>query len=143
MTESIRAVAVAVCRSGNRVLVERGYDRVTHQHFFRAIGGGVAFGERAAEAVMREWWEELGLALDAPEPLGVLENIFSYDGEPRHEIVFVFTARLRDQRSTAGFTATDTDGRTHTVVWMDLDELQRDSRPLYPNGLLELLNPSR
>jgi ADP-ribose pyrophosphatase YjhB (NUDIX family) len=140
---AIRATAVAVCRSGTRILLERGYDRVTHEHFYRAIGGGVEFGERAADAVTREWREELGIHLESPEPVGVLENLFHYDGAPRHEIVFVFTADVHGLPAGDGFTATDRGGRTHTVVWVDLDDAEHEGRTIHPAGLVELLKSSR
>lgn len=143
MSGTIRATAVAVCRSGTRILLERGYDRVTHEHFYRAIGGEVEFGERAADAVTREWREELGLHLEAPEPVGVLENLFTYDGAAGHEIVFVFAASVRGMPSGDGFTATDPEGRNHTVVWVDLDDAEHERRTIHPAGLVELLKTSR
>src|SRR3954452_23331312 len=97
MTDTIRTVALAVCRDGRgRILVERGYDHARGEPFLRAIGGGVEFGERAVEALAREWREELGLELVAPALLGVLENRFTSNGRAGHEVVFVFAARLAD-----------------------------------------------
>jgi ADP-ribose pyrophosphatase YjhB (NUDIX family) len=97
MTDTIRTVALAVCHDGRgRILVERGYDRVRDEPFLRAIGGGVEFGERAVEALAREWREELGLELKAPALLGVLENRFTSNGRAGHEVIFVFAARLAD-----------------------------------------------
>lgn len=143
MSGTIRTTAVAVCRSGSRILLERGYDRVAHEHFYRAIGGGVEFGERATDAVIREWREEFGLHLESPEPVGVLENLFTYDGAPGHEVVFVFTARVRGMPSGDGFTATDPQGRSHTLVWVDLDDAEHEGRTIHPAGLVELLETSR
>ena len=47
---------------------------------WRPLGGGVEFGERAAEAVGREFVEEIGQALVDVRLLCVLENLFVYDG---------------------------------------------------------------
>src|SRR5215207_4865138 len=96
MTDTIRTVALAVCQHRGRVLVERGYDRVRDEHFLRAIGGGVELGERAVDALAREWREELGLELEAPTLLGVIENLFTSNGRAGHEVVFVYSARLAD-----------------------------------------------
>ena len=143
-SERIRTVAVALCRDGDRILVERGYDRVRDQHFYRAIGGGVEFGERAAVAVEREWREELDLALEAPALLGVLENLFTYDGRDWHEVVFVFAASVSDPRAHERdeFEAVDTDGARHVAVWVPLDGLRDGATPLSPPGVLDLLAPA-
>lgn len=144
MTNRIRTVAVAVCRAGDRILVERGYDRATNQHFYRAIGGGVGFGEMAEAAVAREWREEYGLTLEAPARLGVLENLFTFEGRAGHEVVFVFAARLPNPRAheREEFESTDTDGARHVAVWVPIDALRAGPTPLYPAGVLELLPPT-
>lgn len=141
MADRIRTVAVALCRAGDRILVERGYDPVRGQHFYRPIGGGVEFGERAAAAVAREWREEFGLTLQAPVLLGVLENQFTFEGRSGHEVVFVFTARVAEPRAYERdeFEAVDTDGARHVAVWVPLDALRSGPTPLRPSGLLELL----
>jgi ADP-ribose pyrophosphatase YjhB (NUDIX family) len=136
-TRRIRTVAVAVCRAGDRILVERGFDRTSGEHFLRAIGGGVEFGERAADAVVREWREELGLELQAPVLLGVLENLFTYEGRAGHEVVLVFTARLADVR--AELETVEGTGERHSAVWVALDDVRRGAPPLYPAGLLDLI----
>ena len=92
----IRLLAIAVFRAGDRILVARGRDPATGAAFYRPLGGGVEFGERAAAALAREIHEELGAEILEPQLLGVLENLFAYDGRPRHEVVFVYDARFRD-----------------------------------------------
>ena len=141
MTDTIRTVALAVCQHRGRVLVERGYDRVRDEHFLRAIGGGVEFGERAVDALAREWREELGLELEAPALLGVIENVFTSNGRAGHEVVFVFSARLADASVYARdeLVATEPDGTRHVAVWVPLDELRHGPTPFKPAGLLDLL----
>lgn len=141
---AIRAKAVAVCRNAGRVLVERGYDRAAESRFYRAIGGHVDFGERAAQTVAREWNEEYGLTLRDVRLLGVLENVFTYEGRPGHEIVFAFEARVVEpevyQRDE--LEGMDPDGRRHEAVWVALDDLATGDIPLSPAGLLDLLRSS-
>lgn len=134
-------MAVAICRSGDRVLVERGYDRARDHHHYRAIGGGVEFGERAAAAVAREWREEFDFILERLTLLGVLENLFTYEARARHEIIFVFAAHLSDPRATEReeFKTVDSDGAEHIAVWVPLGALRAGSTPLYPVGTVELL----
>lgn len=140
MTE-IRAKAVAVCRHDGRVLVERGYDRVADHRFYRAIGGHIEFGERAAETVVREWREEYGLTLEEPRLLGVVENIFTFLGRPGHEVVFCFEACVaeREAYERDEIVGVDTNGNRHDGVWVPLAELAAGPIPLSPNGLLALL----
>ncbi len=144
MTARIRVIAVALCRAGDRVLVERGNDRARDLHFYRAIGGGVEFGESAAEAVAREWREEFGVTLVAPALRGVLENRFTYDGRPGHEIVFVFAARIAEPEAHERdeLESVDTDGARHVAVWVPIAELRDGERPLVPRGLLDLVPPA-
>lgn len=138
---AVRAKAVAVCRNAGRVLVERGYDRVAGSRFYRAIGGHIDFGERAAQTVAREWSEEYGLTLRDVRLLGVLENVFTYEGRPGHEIVFAFEARVAEPRvyQQDELVGIDPDGRRHEAVWVSLDDLATGGIPLSPAGLLELL----
>lgn len=138
----IRAKAVAVCRHDGRVLVERGYDRVADSRFYRAIGGHIDFGERAAQTVVREWREEYGLTLEDPRLLGVVENLFTYEGRPGHEIVFAFEGRVaeREVYGRDEVVGVDPDGKRHEAAWIALDDLAADGAiPLSPNGLLALL----
>lgn len=141
----IRAKAVAVCRHQGRVLVERGYDRVAGSRFYRPIGGHIDFGERAADALAREWDEEYGLALADVRLLGVVENVFTYEARPGHEIVFVFQARVADQEVYARgeVVGVDTDGKRHEAVWIPLAELAEGDVPLSPAGLLALLTQAQ
>ena len=61
---------------------------------WRPLGGGIEFGERAADAVKREFMEELGTRLDDPVFFCALENIHAHSGNTGHETVFVFEARF-------------------------------------------------
>ena len=141
MTDTIRTVALAICQHRGRVLVERGYDHVRGEHFLRAIGGGVEFGERAVDALAREWREELGLELEGPELLGVIENVFTSNGRDGHEVVFVFSARVADASACERdeLVATEPDGTRHVAVWVPLDELRHGPTPFKPAGLLDLV----
>ena len=138
---SIRAKAVCVVRRGDEILVNEAYDPTKGETFYGPLGGGVEFGERAAAAVRREMREEVGVELADVALLGVLENIFTYDGRPGHEIVFVFEARLADpalygREAIEG----DEEGLRFVARWVPLDRFAAaGAGPLYPEGLYELL----
>ena len=137
---TIRPIAIGVIRNGDRILVSRGYDAERDQHFYRPLGGAIEFGERAEEALRREFQEELCAELVNPRLVGVSENRFTYRGELEHEIVFVFEADFADQglylRPELSFSEAGWGDRVAT--WIRLDEFSADA-PLYPDGLLELL----
>jgi 8-oxo-dGTP pyrophosphatase MutT (NUDIX family) len=137
----IAAKAVALVVRDGRVLVERCADERAGTRFLRAIGGSIEFGETAADAAAREWREELGLDITGLTRLGVLENRFVYEGRPGHEIVFVFAAALAnaDDAGRDEWTATDTDGRPHTAVWMPVADVVSGAAPVVPDGVAALL----
>ena len=64
--------------------------------YYRPLGGTIEFGERGEEAVRREFREEIAADLADVRYLGMLENIFTYDGRRGHEIVLVYDGLLTD-----------------------------------------------
>lgn len=135
----IRVVSLCVFRDGDRFLVVEAPDVVVGDRFARSIGGGVEFGETSAQAIRREVREELGLELSDLRLLGVLENLFVYNGKPGHEVVFVYDARfvdpevyLRDELPIKE------PGWASPAVWRKLEDFGPGYR-LVPAGLAELL----
>ena len=55
----IRVLALGLIKKGNRVFISQGYDPVKQKTFYRAMGGGVDFGETSLEALKREFQEEI------------------------------------------------------------------------------------
>jgi len=104
--------------------------------FQRPLGGHVEFGEYALDTVNREFGEEIGQRLTGVRLLGVLENIFPWQGGTEHEVVFIFAAAFADQAAyeiQEQVIADDTESR---VLWRDPGAV---SPPLYPAGLTELI----
>jgi ADP-ribose pyrophosphatase YjhB (NUDIX family) len=94
----IRTQALALISRGDRILVERCYDRIKEEWFCRLLGGTVEFGEKAADTVRRELLEELGAEADVGPLVATIENIFTFEGVPGHEICLVYECSLRDER---------------------------------------------
>ena len=105
--------------------------------FHRPLGGHVEFGEYALDTVNREFQEEIGQSLAGVRLLGVLENIFQWDGATQHEIVFMFAAAFADQSAYEIQEQRILDIADGTrVIWRAPGA---DSPPLYPTGTADLL----
>lgn len=140
----IRPLALCVFRRGDLIFVSRGYDKSKGETFYRPIGGKIEFGETARDAVTREVMEELGEAVTDIRYIGALENIFVYEGKPGHEIVMVFDGRFVDDSLNCDdvvLVGEDDGDVLYEATWRTLDSFRGDDTPpLYPAGLLELID---
>jgi 8-oxo-dGTP pyrophosphatase MutT (NUDIX family) len=143
----IRPIAIAVIarRSDGALLVFDGYDSVKQELFHRPLGGGIEFGETAEAALRRELREEIGAELDDVALLGFLENLFTCDGKPGHEIIAVFSARLSDASLYArDEIAINENGASGKARWVTRASFRSQHNPhgppLYPDGLPALLD---
>jgi ADP-ribose pyrophosphatase YjhB (NUDIX family) len=142
--QRIRVLALAVFRRGDEILVMEGYDPLKRETFYRPLGGAVEFGERVMEALRREMREEIGAEIKDVRLLDVMENLFVYDGAPGHEIVWMHEAAFVDLSFYArDELAIEEDGARGRAVWKPLCDFGAGRAPLYPDGLLELLNERR
>ncbi len=106
----------------------------------RPLGGRIEFGELATDALRREIREELHAEIDRPELLGVLEDVYVYDGVPCHDIVFVFDAKFQDASMYERAELPIAEDLWHgPATWQHLIALSAGGTPLYPAGLLALL----
>jgi ADP-ribose pyrophosphatase YjhB (NUDIX family) len=135
----IRPIALAVVQRGDAILVFEGWDETKQETFYRPLGGGIEFGESAAEAVRRELREEIGVDLSGIELLGVLENIFTAFGRPGHEIVFVYSAHVADPAISAADQVGHVTDDGSPVMWQPLSRFGDGQAILYPPGLMDLL----
>ena len=135
----IRPIALAAIRRDDAILVFEGRDETKGETFYRPLGGGIEFGESAAEAVRRELREELAVELSNVELLGVLENIFTAFGRPGHEIVFVYSADVADPAMYAADDVGHVIDDGSPVMWKSLSRFRDGEATLYPQGLLGLL----
>lgn len=136
----IRPKAICLFRHAGRILVVRTRDSQKRQDFYVAVGGGLEHGELSRDALVREVREELGVAIHSERLLGTLENIFTYQGALGHEIVFVYDARLSDERLYAQPTLPgDEEGTPFVAAWRPLAAFAPGGATLYPVGLFDLL----
>jgi 8-oxo-dGTP pyrophosphatase MutT (NUDIX family) len=140
--EFVRPIAICVFRKDDSIFAFEGYDTPTDQIFYRPLGGSIEFGELSAQTIVRELREEIGAEILNLCYLGTLENIFSHEGARGHEIVQVYAADFADpafhaRDSLIGF---EDNGMPFTARWVPLADFRAGTYPLYPNGLLELLD---
>ncbi|MBV8063159.1 MAG: NUDIX hydrolase [Nevskia sp.] len=135
----IRPLAVCVIRDRGRIFVSQCRERSSGQVYYRPLGGAIEFGERSQDAVLRELQEEVGARVTNLRYLGTLENIFTFEDEPCHEIVLVYEADFVDLAIYKKARLRRTDGSPNTALWHPLQAFHNGSAPLYPAGLLELL----
>ena len=142
MQAHIRVIAIAIFLHQGRIFVFEGRDPRSGQVFYRPLGGGIEFGERGRDALARELREELGAEIADAAYLGAIENIFTYAGQPRHELVLVYRARFTDPRmyDAPPSVFREHDGTPFLALWKPLDEFRTGGPPLYPAGLLEFLD---
>ncbi len=96
--EKIRVKTMCLITDGQRVLVGKGRDSVKNENFYRVLGGSLRFNETVKDGIMREIKEELGCGVENLELVDVIENLFTYEGEEGHEIVFLFKGTLSDPK---------------------------------------------
>ena len=140
ITGYVRVKAICLFTSADRLLAVDGFDPTKQRSFWVPVGGRVEFGETSTEAIVREVREELSMEITDLRLLGVLENIFEFDGGDGHEIVFVYDARFADSlmydQAVISVMAGD---EAFTAHWIDPFAPENGS-PLYPEGLLGLLS---
>jgi 8-oxo-dGTP pyrophosphatase MutT (NUDIX family) len=136
----IRAIAVCIFLNEGKLLVGDGFDKIKQQSFGRPLGGTIEFGEYSQETIVREIREEIDAEITNLKYWGVLENLFTYNGEIGHEIVFIYRGDfvdkgLYEQSSIDGIE----NGIPIRAVWVPLTEFSPEHKPLYPSGLLEMI----
>lgn len=135
-----RVIALGLVKDGSRLFVAKGYDSVKQQTFYRALGGGVEFGESSLEALKREFQEELQAELTSINYLGCLENRFTYEGKAGHELIQLYQCDFADskfyqQPSIIG----NEGGAEFTALWIDCDRFKSGELRLVPEQCLGYL----
>lgn len=103
----------------------------------RPLGGSVEFGETWQNALVREFDEELGVAVTVIGKPIVLENIYAHQGVAGHEIIFVseLTSSHDVFRDEGPITYFEDNGQECRAIWCDVDALDCGGLELYPSGL--------
>lgn len=137
----IRALVICIFQKDDSILVAEGYDPVKGEYFYRPIGGGIEYGEKSAEALIREIREEIDTEIFNLNYLGTVENIFTFNGEVGHEIVQVYDADFVDSifYTEALFEGKEDDGNIFKIMRLPISRFQNGELRLVPEGLLDLI----
>ncbi|MEH2381072.1 MAG: NUDIX hydrolase [Nostoc sp.] len=137
----IRVIALGLIRHGDRIFLSEGYDPVKQETFYRALGGGVEFGETSRVALEREFQEEIQADLMNIRYLGCLENLFTFNGRQGHEIIQLYQCDFADfkfyQLESLVFSESQT--HKHKALWIDIYRFKSGELRLVPEGFFEYL----
>ncbi|MGL3150029.1 NUDIX domain-containing protein [Microbacterium sp. A82] len=138
----VKAMLVVPDPDGSRHLVSVNAPTVENPAgYHRLVGGSVELGETHREAIVREVNEELGARIVGLNHLGMIENIFRFNGEVGHEIVALYSGTLDPTPAEEGGTLTESDGSVVPVVWRPFDDAGL-TVPLYPAGANDWIRSS-
>ena len=137
-SNQIRVLALGLIRDGERIFISEGYDPVKQQSFYRALGGGVEFGETSYEALQREFQEEIQAALTNIQYLGCLENLFTFNGQQGHEIIQLYQCDFVDAKFYQLEQLIFSEGeRKKKALWVNISRFVSGELRLVPEKFLE------
>ncbi|HAZ50081.1 MAG TPA: NUDIX hydrolase [Cyanobacteria bacterium UBA11369] len=135
----IRVLALGLILRSDRLFLSEGYDPIKQQTFYRALGGGVDFGETSQAALVREFTEEIQAELTNIRYLGCLENLFVYNGQPGHEIIQLYQCDFTDSQFYQPekiFHFIDGEER-QKAMWVELKRFTSGELKLVPEAFLD------
>jgi len=136
----IRVLALGLITQGERTFISEGYDPIKQQTFYRAMGGGVDFGETSLEALQREFQEEIQAELTNIHYLGCIENLFTFNGKQGHEILQVYQCDFVDPKFYQLENLVFAEGeRQKTALWVEISRFKSGELKLVPEQFLEYL----
>jgi 8-oxo-dGTP pyrophosphatase MutT (NUDIX family) len=137
---AIRPIAAAVIRNGDHILVWDDHNPETGEVVRVPLAGGIEFGETGAEAIARELSEEIGATTTRVDFLGVLEDIFEWNGQKRHELYLIYDVDLADRHvyTSEEVVVDEGQGDVYRARWRPLSAFS-DSARLVPDGLLDMI----
>lgn len=141
MAKKIRAIALGLIEHKGHVFVSRGVDPKTEDVYYRFLGGGIEFGETSQAALVREFMEEISAALVECEYITCLDNIFTFNGKPKHELIQLFRARFADDafyRLEETFELVEGD-RIKQAIWLPVQQILTGKYRLVPESCLDFL----
>ncbi|MEH1843062.1 MAG: NUDIX domain-containing protein [Nostoc sp.] len=137
----IRVIALGLIRDGERIFLSEGYDPVKQETFYRALGGGVEFGETSHAALEREFQEEIQADLTNIKYLGCIENLFTFNGRQGHEIIQLYQCDFADSKfyQLESLVFSELSNHKHRALWIDIFRLKSREFKLVPEVFFQYL----
>ena len=137
--KEIRPIVLGIVKKENKILVNKGYDKVKDEIFYRCIGGGIEFLENSKEALKREFKEELNIDISVGKFLGIAENIFTYNGKDAHELILFYNVDInkKDYKETYHIVEGNCES---DAMWIDIDKFKNKELKIYPDEIFNYLN---
>ncbi|MBQ6240688.1 MAG: NUDIX domain-containing protein [Firmicutes bacterium] len=133
-----RPIVMGVAVRDGRMLVSRVLSSLTGEMYYRCIGGGIEFQERAEDALRREFYEETGLHIHVDGYLGLLENIFTFDERKVHELILYYQVSVPEDEYKPEYVHNE-DGSLDIALWIPIEDVKNGRLKLYPGGPLKYL----
>lgn len=134
----IRPIVLGLAIKDNKLLVSEGVDKKKNQTFYRCLGGGIEFLETSADALKREFLEEINIEIEVKDFLGIAENIFTYEGKSAHELVLFYSIEIPNNVYKDEYVVNE-EGKLSKAMWVDIDEFKNGNRILYPKEIFRFL----
>ena len=140
--KKIAIKALLVIKHKGKLLLNKGQDSVKKETFYRFVGGSVKFGETAEKALRREIKEELNSEIENLKFLRVIENIFTYEGEKCHEIIFLYQGDLAN-KDIYQKEKIPIDVNGFPAEWVSISDILEGKIILYPTFNYKQLFPEK
>jgi len=138
--QRIRVIVLGLIKNGDRILLAEGYDPVKQETFYRALGGGVDFGETCYDALKREFQEELQAELINIKYLECIENLFVFNGKNGHEIIQLYQCDFADPKFYQLDELEFIEGkRKNKAVWVDIEQCKSGELRVVPERFLDYI----
>lgn len=128
---------VGVCVKDGKVFISK----LKGDKFWTFVGGKPNFCESTADAVIREFEEEVGVKLQIDRLAAVIENFFEFQEKNWHQYIFFYI--LKDEENALEIFEGERvikDNAKGIYKWVDIADLENES--IAPECLVEILkNP--
>ena len=131
--QKIRVKAMCLFVNDGKILVAKGTAKTTNESFYRVIGGSLNFQEKSGDGIRREIREELGCEIENLKLLKIVENIFTFDNKPGHNICFLYGGELSNKELyKQDKILVKEPYEEFYAVWVSVSEILNGDIPLYP-----------
>ena len=103
------------------------------------MGGGIEFGETGAQALVREFKEEIDKDIIVDVFLGAVENIFEWQGQAGHEIILLYKCRFAASSDYGQDEIPRVDENPGYVHWKSIRDIEAENALLHPQQVFKRL----